>query len=90
MKITTLWVVTRPLSHFTEPGDCCWAFGQHRPMVADLALQFGGGMKASDVLAVYTEESEARAHAERVLAAHLAYLAAIRSADASPGADARE
>lgn len=71
MKIDRFYVVTKPTEN-SELGDVVFAAS-----VANLELQFRGGLKADDIHAVYTMPEEAEAEGSRILAASKKYFAEL-------------
>lgn len=67
MKVSHLWYVTRPRYH-SEVEDVCFS-----ATVQELAMQFKGGLDPNDVLATFTEESEARELAQGLLVLYKKY-----------------
>lgn len=64
MKITTLWVVTRP-TDLSVLDDICF-----QTDLIGLGLQFLGGLKTTEVVAAFTEREEAQSLARKLLAIH--------------------
>jgi hypothetical protein len=62
MKIDTLWIVTRAGKH-SVLQDIVFSC-----TIEELQRQFIGGLDASDIIGVWTDEKEARAMAKTVLA----------------------
>ena len=75
MRIEKFWVVTKP-GLVSELGDICFETD-----AKGFALQFRGGLKEEDILALYTTHVEAEKVAERILAAAKKYHATFREVD---------
>ena len=67
MRITRLWMVTRPRAA-SGAGDVCFETD-----IKSLALQLKGGLDPEDIHAIYTDHAEAEMEAGRILAAFEKY-----------------